>query len=151
MSDASSEWSDWFNDSSSRASNESTTSSWDSPLSDEGSRENASSWDSPPLNFDEDSGENVISWDSDEDSGENMTSSSASQIGSNTASPKFNGWWTGGANGLQTADTESFEVEEVPYSSNPKETLRMVLLLAIGAQLIWGSIIIAHAYSWPCR
>ena len=64
---------------------------------------------------------------------------SSSQIGSNTAPP--NGWWTCGANGLQTADTESFEVEEVPYSSNRKETLRMVLLLAIGAQLIWGSII----------
>ena len=94
----------------------------------------------------------MISWDSllfDEDSGENMTSSSASQISSNTASP--NGWWTGGANGLQTADTESFEVEDVPYSSNPKETLIMVLLLAIGVQLIWGSIIIAHAYSWPCQ
>ena len=64
---------------------------------------------------------------------------SSSQVGSNTASP--NGWWTGGATGLQMAGTELFEVEEVPYSSNLKETLRMVLLLAIGAKLIWGSII----------
>ena len=143
-------------------------SSWDSPLLDEGSRGNASSWGSPPLNFDEGSRGNASSWGSpplnfhegsrgnasswgslplnfgegrrtlwDSLSGENGTSSS--QIGSNTAPP--NGWWTGGANGLQMAGTESFEVEEVPYSSNPKETLRMVLLLAIGAQLIWGSII----------
>lgn len=37
-------------------------------------------------------------------------------------------WWTApsGVNGLQTAATESFEVEEVPYSSNAKEILRMV-------------------------
>ena len=35
-------------------------------------------------------------------------------------------WSTDGADGLQTVNTESFEVEEVPYSSNAMETLRMV-------------------------
>jgi hypothetical protein len=117
--------------------------SWDAPvLDDEGSGINMTSWDSLPLDPDEDSRENMTSWESlplDEGSGENVTAwdsllfdegsrenvMSLSQIGSNTVLQ--NGWLTGGANGLQMEDTESFEVEDVPYSLSAKETLRMVL------------------------
>ena len=45
-----------------------------------------------------------------------------SQIDNSTAAH----WSTDGTNGLQTVNTESFEVEQVPYSSNAMETLRMV-------------------------
>ena len=65
------------------------------------------------------SNESTSSDSSDEDSSENDTSSS--QIDSNGT--LLNRWWT---NGLQTAHTESFDVEEVPYSSNVQETLRKV-------------------------
>ena len=65
------------------------------------------------------SNESTSSDSSDEDSSENDTLSS--QIDSNEA--LLNCWWT---NGLRTAHTESFDVEEVPYSSNVQETLRKV-------------------------
>ena len=66
----------------------------------------------------------------DEESSDNETSSS--QIDSDEAT--LNLWLTGGANGLQTADTETFEIEEVPYSSTIQKTMKMVCVHRISMQ-----------------
>ena len=62
---------------------------------------------------------------------ESVNGASSSLGWSNGSEVAGHNWWTApsGVNGLQTAATESFEVEEVPYSSNTKETLRMVDIL----------------------
>ena len=78
---------------------------------------------SPELVNSSSSNESSSSDSFDEDSSEN------NQIDSDKA--LLNLRLTGGTNGLQTACMESFDVEEVPYSSTAQKTLRKVQVIMI--------------------